>query len=276
MSNSNLSVDYLLKDAIIPDDQNFCCLSFFLNEDNSRVKLFRVSGAFKTLEEAQEQAKLLENKVVGLHFTLEMGSWVAFDPLPNIGDLNGQLNQMMKRYLTELQKKNLEYEERKFRLVTNNILENRKIKEDELENELKEFNNITDEKVKNIKSKEIENIKEKIAELTTKYEEAHKKQLEFEEKLKNIKIDDSHIVTNMGEGVQNQNIPIGYKGKVNRTDEKIEGQNWFCVTFLTEENKSLVGVKISGCFDKEEDAHQHSRMLRDINNSFDANLSNDF
>lgn len=259
-------VDYLLRDAIIPDDQKYCVLSFWMNEDKKTIKLHRVCGAFKTLEEAQEQVQILKEPG-HYNFCSEIGAWSAFDPMPNSGDLYQQLNDMMKRYLLDFQKRNIEYEERKYKLIATNIFENRKIKEEELEKELKELETITDEKDKKKKTDYIETIKKKINELTTKYEENHKKYTENEEKLKNMKIDESYEVK-QEENIPNQNQPFVYTGKVNRTSERIEGQNWYCVTFLSEENKSLVGIKISGCFDKEEDAHNHSKALRDINNSF--------
>ena len=45
------SVDYLLKDAIIPDNQNYCCVSLFMNEDKTEIKYIKVSGGFKTVED---------------------------------------------------------------------------------------------------------------------------------------------------------------------------------------------------------------------------------
>lgn len=260
------NIDYLLKDSIIPDNQNFCCMSLWMNEDKKTIKAIRVSGAFKTLEEAQEQIQLLKEPG-HYNFCAEVGAWNAFDPKPNKGDLNDQLNDMMKRYLLDIQKKNIEYEERKHSMIAKNILDNKKIKEEELEKETKEYQDITDEKEKKRKGDYLETLKKVIKELTTKYEENEKKKLENEDKLKNLKIEECYEVKEE-ENVPNQNQPVEYKGQVNRKSEKIEGQNWYCISFLAEENKSLVGIKISGCFNNEESANEHSRALRDINNSF--------
>ena len=41
---------------------------------------------------------------------------------------------------------------------------------------------------------------------------------------------------------------------------------------MTEQNKSLVGIKVSGCFDTEEQADSQSAALRDINDSFNVHV----
>jgi hypothetical protein len=263
-------VDYLTKDPIVPTNQNYCCMSLFMNDDNKTIKLIRVSGAFKTIEEAQEQVVLLGNNRGHFNFCAEVGAWNAFDPLPNKNDLNDQLNKMMENYLINIQKKNYEFEKRKHNLISTNIKENRAIKEEELNKLLEEIKDLDSQKQIMEKTKVIEKIKETLKGFDEKIKENEEKEKLFDEKLKNIKlvIDDNKTeeMTNTSE----YNKPIIYEGTVKRQTEQIDKQNWYCVSFLVEENKTLVGVKVSGCFDKEDDANNHSKALRDINDSFNV------
>jgi hypothetical protein len=256
-----MSVDYLTNDPIIPSNQKYCVLSLWMNEDKKEIKYVKVSGAFLSLEEAQEQIQIIKNPG-HYNFVAEIGSWNAFDPLPNKGDLNDQLNTMMQKYLINMHKKNYDFEQRKYSMIINNYDDNIKIKRDEL----KEYEEKQDDVLITKINDQIKNLLEKKAEYKVKLDEV-------EEKLKNVVIDtryeanqvtqDSDITDNF-----NQNIPIKFEGKVNRTDEKIQGQVWYCISFLVEENKSLVGIKVSGCFDSEDSANNHSSALRDINESF--------
>lgn len=271
-------VDYLLKDPIVPDGQNYCCLSLYLSEDRQSIKYHRVSCVFKTVEEAKEQIQLLKEPG-HYNFVCEVGAWNAFDPQPNNGNLNDQLNSMMKSYLSDLQKRNYEFEIRKFSMIANNISDNRKIKEEELEKELVNLKELNDKLVTQMSSEDmtvllaeiakkehyIEVIKKSISTFTEKIDENKKKEAEMTAQLSRLKISDKLIVN---KGTETQNIPIKYEGTVKRTSEQLSNQNWYCISFLTEENTSLVGIKISGCFDKEEEANEHSKALRDINDSF--------
>lgn len=251
-------IDYLLKDPIIPDNQNFCCMSLWLSDDKKTIKYIRVSGSFKTIEEAKEQVALLGDNKGHFNFCAEVGAWNAFDPQPNRGDLNDQLNLMMKKYLMESQKKNLEFEKRKYSMIVKNIRENRSVKEEVL-NKLIEENN-----EKN--AKEIESIRESLKSFDEKIKENEEKEKNYDEKIKNMVI--ILPTENTDLPVEDQNKPIIFEGTVKRTSEKIPNQDWYCVSFLTEENKSLVGIKISGCFESENTANDHSKALRDINNNF--------
>lgn len=251
-------VDYLLKDPIIPDNQNFCCMSLWLSDDKKTIKYIRVSGSFRTIEEAQEQVALLGDNKGHFNFCAEVGAWNAFDPLPNRGNLNDQLNLMMKKYLMESQKKNLEFEKRKYSMIVKNIRENRSIKEEVL-NKLIEENN-----EKN--AKEIESMQESLKSFDEKIKENEEKERTYDEKIKNMVIILPPENTDLP--VEDQNKPIIFEGTIKRTSEKIHNQDWYCVSFLTEENKSLVGIKISGCFESENSANDHSKAIRDINNNF--------
>jgi chromosome segregation ATPase len=258
-------VDYLVKDPIIPDNQNFCCMSLWMNENKRNVKAIRVSGSFKTIEEAQEQIQLIAEPG-HYNFAAEVGAWNAFDPLPNKNNLNDELNTIMERYLLSLKIKNFEFEKRKHNMIVKNIRENSSIKEEEmnkLEDEIKE---LTSEREIKQKRDQIEKIKETLKSFKEKIEDHEKKEQENDEKLKNIQ---NNLVEEYTQTeVENQNVPIKFEGQVKRTTEKLEKQNWYCVSFLVEDKKSLVGIKISGCFDTEELANDHSRALRDINDSF--------
>ena len=273
------SIDYLPKDAIIPENQNFCCLSLWMTEDKKTIKFMKVSGAFKNIEDATEQVQILKEPG-HYNFVAEMGAWNAFDPLPNNNNLNDELNLMMHRYLINIHRKNLDFEKRKYGMISKNIEENRQIKIDELKTEEEELikleengKNLDDtnkdehEISKNKKEKYINNLKELITNFTKKLDENLLKEKEFDEKLQNIKIDEVPTLNNSKDIVDNQNKPIPFDGVVKRKDEKIENQNWYCVSFLVEENKTLIGIKINGCFSNFEEADIHSRSLRDINDS---------
>jgi hypothetical protein len=262
-------VDYLTKDPIIPNNQSFCCMSLFMGDDKKTIKAIRVSGSFKTIEEAQEQVVLLGNNRGHYNFCAEVGAWNAFDPLPNKGDLNDQLNKMMETYLINIQKKNYEFEKRKYGLISQNIRDNKSIKEEELQKLIEEVKGLDSQKDIMSKTKQIEKIKETIKGFDDKIKENEDKEKMFNEKINNIKlvVDDNKQEILFDE---TQNKPIIYEGTVKRTIEKIEKQNWYCVSFLVEEGKSLVGIKISGCFDKEDEANDHSKALRDINDSFNV------
>jgi hypothetical protein len=113
-------VDYLTKDSILPENQNYCVMSLFMSDDKKTIKYIRVSCSFKTVELAQEQTQLLKEPG-HYNFVAEVGSWNAFDPLPNKGDLNDQLNTMMKLYLINMHRRNYEYEQRKYDMIIKNM-----------------------------------------------------------------------------------------------------------------------------------------------------------
>ena len=282
------SPDYLPKDAILPENQNFCCLSLFMNDDMKTIKYLKVSGAFKNIEDAKEQIQLLKENRGHYNFVAEMGAWNAFDPVPNSNDLNDELNAMMHRYLVNVHRNNLEFEKRKYNMIAKNIEENAQVKTSELEQENKNLveldneiktlqENVLDneEYTKSVETKNklreekveyIEKLKLQIKNFDTKKEENLAKEKEITDKLANIKYEDL-VINKRVDASENQNKPIPFDGVVKRQKEKIENQNWYCVSFLTEENKSLAGVKISGCFNTNEQADNHSRSLRDINDS---------
>lgn len=252
-------VDYLSKDSILPENQNYCVMSLFMSEDKKTIKYIRVSCSFNTVELAQEQTQLLKEPG-HYNFVAEVGSWNAFDPLPNKGDLNDQLNTMMKLYLINMHRRNYEYEQRKYEMIIKNMTDNIKVKDDEL----KEYLSKNDDNMISQTQEQIKNLEEKVKEYSEKLEAINVK-------LKNTVIDSKYETKEIVDDFS-QNVPIKYEGTIKRTEEKVSGQNWYCVSFLTEKNNSLVGIKISGCFDTEEQADSHSLSLRDINDSFNVHV----
>ena len=123
--------DYLTEDVLIPENQNFMCISFLSDVGNKlSLKGVKVRGSFKTLEEAQTHAKKLQQiDPVFNVFVGEVGKWVAFNPDVNskeAGDAeyaNEQLNKMMKDYSKNQEQASLVNEERKFKDMQKNIEE---------------------------------------------------------------------------------------------------------------------------------------------------------
>jgi DNA repair exonuclease SbcCD ATPase subunit len=284
------SPDYLPKDAILPENQNFCCLSLFMNDDKKTIKCLKVSGAFKDIEDAKEQIQLLKEQRGHYNFVAEIGAWNAFDPLPNENDLNDELNAMMHRYLINVHRNNLDFEKRKYGMLAKNIEENGQVKINELEQEEKNLVELDNEikvlqenvlvddeeytktvesktKAKEEKLEYIEKLKVQIKNFETKKDENLLKEKEFSDKINNIKVEPL-VINKRPDASENQNKPITFDGVVKRKNDKIENQNWYCVSFLVEENKTLVGLKISGCFNTNEEADNHSRALRDINDNY--------
>ncbi len=251
-----MSVDYLTKDAIIPPNQKYCVMSLWMDDDKKTIKYLKVSGAFLTVEEAQEQVQILKQPG-HFNFVAEVGTWNAFDPLPNKGDLNNQLNKMMENYLVGMQKKNYDFEHRKYTMIINNVNDNLKTKQEEL----KEYEEKNDEKM-------IKKVNEQMKALQDKLKEYQEKLEVVENKINNVIIDSKYEATT--DENFNQNVPVQFTGTVKRTDERVHNQEWYCVSFLSEQGKSLVGIKISGCFESESSANDHSSALRDINESFNV------
>lgn len=245
-------VDYLVEDTIVPSNQKFCALSIWLNDDKTKVKLFKVSAAFKYVNEAEYQFKLMKERG-HLNFVAEMGKWNAFDPTRlEASDLDNELNRVMKRHLENQTINNFEYEIRKNELVIKNISDNIKQKNTELSEQ-------TDEKY-------ITKIMSQIETLEKKRKEYDDKLVEFKTKLDNFKSNTSNQVlppiVKKEQHYESVNEDFSWK-----TTERVDTQAWFCVSFLGEENSSLVGIKISGAFEKEDEAQDFAKSLRDINDS---------
>jgi hypothetical protein len=247
------AVDYLVEDSIVPSNQKFCALSIWLNDDKTKVKLFKVSGAFKYLNEAEYQFKLMKERG-HLNFVAEMGKWNAFDPTRlDATNLDNELNNVMRRHLENQTINNFEYEIRKNDLVMKNISDNIKQKNTELSEQ-------TDEKY-------ISKIMSQIETLEKKRKEYEDKLIDFKTKLENFRKNTSNnnslpLVKKNTESYETTNQDFSYK-----TTERLDNQNWFCVSFLVDDSSSLVGIKISGAFEKEDEAQDFAKSLRDINDS---------
>jgi hypothetical protein len=147
-----MSLDYLTEDTILPDGQKYVCISFLTDKENkTTLSGVKVRGVFTTYELACEHAKKLQN--IDPYFNVfvgESGKWLPFDPNPeseNFKDseyANDQLNKMMKSYMESQEKAKLFHEQRKNELVRQNLLDNIKLRKDnldELNNKLSLDNN---------------------------------------------------------------------------------------------------------------------------------------
>jgi mevalonate kinase len=183
--------DYLTEDTLIPENQNFMCISFLSDVENKlSLKGVKVRGSFKTLEEAQDHAKKLQS-IDQAHnvFVGEVGKWVAFNPDVNskeAGDpeyANEQLNKMMKEYNKNQEQASLVNEERKFKDMQKNIEESIDVTNttmDELKQQLLET---TDDKEITDLNKKLSNIDERLKELTSKKEDIVKSKKKISKKL---------------------------------------------------------------------------------------------
>jgi mevalonate kinase len=183
--------DYLTEDTLIPENQNFMCISFLSDVENKlSLKGVKVRGSFKTLEEAQEHAKKLQS-IDQAHnvFVGEVGKWVAFNPDVNskeAGDpeyANEQLNKMMKDYNKNQEQASLVNEERKFKDMQKNIEESIDVTNttiDELKQQLLETTD--DEKISDL-NKKLSNIDERLKELTSKKDDIVKSKKKISKKL---------------------------------------------------------------------------------------------
>ena len=136
-----MSVDYLTEDTILPEGQKYVCISFLTDKENkTTLSGVKVRGTFSTYESACEHAKKLQN--IDPYFNVfvgESGKWLPFDPNPeseNFKDseyANEQLNKMMKSYMESQEKAKLFHEQRKNELVRQNLVDNIKLRKDNLD-----------------------------------------------------------------------------------------------------------------------------------------------
>jgi hypothetical protein len=122
--------DYLDEDVLLPPDQKYVCLSFFVPE-NKEIKNYgiKIRGCFSTYEEACEHAKVIQN-MDKYHnvFVGDMGKWLPFNPDPDdVKDneySNNDLNELMKGYKKNQDRSKMYQEIRKNETVMKNIDEN--------------------------------------------------------------------------------------------------------------------------------------------------------
>ena len=183
--------DYLTEDTLIPENQNFMCISFLSDVENKlSLKGVKVRGSFKTLEEAQEHAKKLQS-IDQAHnvFVGEVGKWVAFNPDVNskeAGDpeyANEQLNKMMKEYNKNQEQASLVNEERKFKDMQKNIEESINVTNTTLDELKQQLLETTDDKEISDLNKKLSNIDERLKELTIKNEDIVKSKKKISKKL---------------------------------------------------------------------------------------------
>ena len=183
--------DYLTEDTLIPENQNFMCISFLSDVENKlSLKGVKVRGSFKTLEEAQDHAKKLQS-IDHAHnvFVGEVGKWVAFNPDVNskeAGDpeyANEQLNKMMKDYNKNQEQASLVNEERKFKDMQKNIEESIDVTNTTLDELKQQLLETTDDKEISDLNKKLSNIDERLKELTSKKEDIVKSKKKISKKL---------------------------------------------------------------------------------------------
>jgi molecular chaperone DnaK (HSP70) len=172
-------VDYLTEDTILPDGQNFVCISFLTDKENkTTLSGIKVRGGFSTYEEACGHAKKVQT--VDPYFNVfvgEMGKWLPFDPNPDSHSVkdseyaNEQLNNMMKSYMENQEKAKLYHEQRKNELVRQNILENLATRQDNLKDAKKRLNKAQNEEDKKTLESSVLEIEEQISKMELKKQE---------------------------------------------------------------------------------------------------------
>ena len=179
-------VDLLNKSSIVPDKQNYCCISFVVDPENKTLLTgIRVAGVFETVEKASEHASQLReidpyhNVYVG-----EMGSWLPFNPDPlskEAGDAEyaeEQLNEIMHRHVEEDKKAKIVHEriknENLMKSVSDNINTSKNNRE-ELVNSLDEAEAI-----------DVDRIKERISRIDADIEKMENNVKDYQEKINNL------------------------------------------------------------------------------------------
>ncbi len=174
------NLKYLKPDTIIPEGQEYVCMSFLRLKKEESVSLtgIKVRGVFSNYEDACSHAKSLQS-IDQYHnvFVGKMGEWLPYDPDPdskfvqNSEYANSELNNMMKKYQENQEKAKLFHEIRKNEQISKNLRENidnvNKNKK-ELLDEL-ELNKDTNRK--DFLLKNIETIEENIKKMEKKQEE---------------------------------------------------------------------------------------------------------
>ena len=200
MSETN----FLTEDSILPDNQNFVCLSFLSpSDDDKNITLtgVKVRGVFDKYDDATKHASKLQkvdpyNNV----FVGECGKWLPFDPDPNselVKDqehANQELNKIMKKQLQSQEKAKMLHEQRKNEMIKKNLEDNinqRKSNKTDLENKLKKEKDST--KQSSIKNT-LSTIDDQIKKLELKKKEVSSKVENFKKEIaKNSEFDKSKV-----------------------------------------------------------------------------------
>ena len=196
--------DFLTEDSILPDNQNFVCLSFLSpSDDDKNITLtgVKVRGVFDKYDDATKHASKLQkvdpyNNV----FVGECGKWLPFDPDPNselVKDqehANQELNKIMKKQLQSQEKAKMLHEQRKNEMIKKNLEDNinqRKSNKTDLENKLKKEKDST--KQSSIKNT-LSTIDDQIKKLELKKKEVSSKVENFKKEIaKNSEFDKSKV-----------------------------------------------------------------------------------
>jgi len=191
-----MSKDYLTEDTMLPEGQNFVCISFVTDQSKKTTLTgTKIRGVFKDLESASAHAKKIQ-QIDPAHnvFVGEMGKWLAFDPdttskaAGNAEYANDQLNEIMKGHEDNQEKTKIFYEKRKYESLKENIQEaivTSKKTADNLMEQIKGTNDKTEEETLNSK---LESINKQIKELTVKKTDYEKQEQKYTKQL------DSHSV----------------------------------------------------------------------------------
>ena len=179
-----MSVDLLTEDSLMPNGQNYVCISFLKDPDNkTTLSGIKVRGVFDKQDDAGAFAKKLQSYDT-LHniYVGEMGKWLAFDPDPNSQAAgspeyaNEELNKIMKAHMESADKSKLLHEEHKNKQAKLNIEESLKItnkNKDDINEELEKAN---DEKTIESLNQKLKDIDVSIKDLDDKRSEYSKKE----------------------------------------------------------------------------------------------------
>lgn len=153
---SSKKIDYLTTDPEIPG-QNWVCLSFLTPEivKNCDVRSVKVRGVYSTEAEAKDRCEQLQ-KIDGLHnvYVAPVGKWLPWCDDPEKANdfeyAETELNKLMKAYQKNQDNAKILHEQRKNELVTKNLEEIEKRKEDGVVNNEEvegtiQLENVTDE-----------------------------------------------------------------------------------------------------------------------------------
>ena len=154
---SSKKIDYLTTDPEIPG-QNWVCLSFLTPEivKNCDVRSVKVRGVYSSEAEAKDRCEQLQ-KIDGLHnvYIAPVGKWLPWCDDPEKANdfeyAETELNKLMKAYQKNQDNAKILHEQRKNDLVTKNLEEIEKRKEEGVENKEEEVDgtiqleNVTDE-----------------------------------------------------------------------------------------------------------------------------------
>lgn len=126
LTNTPSTEDLLTEDTPV-FAQNYFVLSYLLpsSKNKNSNPMFKMRGAYKTVEEAQERIKTLQmsDKYFNLYIC-EVGKWGLLLPdesplLENMSVeyMNSEMNNMMREYKNNMDKKDIEFEERKEKMM---------------------------------------------------------------------------------------------------------------------------------------------------------------